>query len=124
MQRAMTRLAEKDARRRVFAHNMAPDAETPVRKWPTTGLDGFRCDLQAVYTPHVIGPAPAGTRIVSNDAPPLHAMARTDEAGMADARGLTPSDAVKAPMKATGSNPRMSVCGWPFCMDDAEGGAV
>ena len=124
------RLAGKDARRWVFAYNMAPDVETPVRKWLSQRLDNFYCDLQVMYTPHVIGPTLARTHIVLNNTPPLHAMARTDEARVVDARGLTPRDAAKAIIKATGLNPHMSVCGWPFCLDDlddvndAEGGAV
>ena len=50
------------------------------------------------------------------------ATARTDEA--VGVRGSNPRDAVKAPMEATGSNPRMSVCGRPLCLDDVEGGAA
>lgn len=50
-----------------------------------------------------------------------HAMARTDEARMVNARGLTPTNAVKALIKATGLNPHLSVCGWPFCLDDLGG---
>ena len=130
MQLQQARLTEKGIHRWVFAYNMAPDVETLVRKWLSQRLDGFYCDLQVMYTPHVIGPTLARTHIVLNNTPPLHAMARTDEARMANARGLTPTDAVKAIIKATGLNPHMSVCGWPFCLDDlddvndAEGGAV
>ena len=36
--------------------------------------------------------------------------------------GLTPRDAVKTLMKATGLNPHLFVCGWPFCLDDVDGG--
>lgn len=115
-----TRLVEKDIHRWVFAYNMAPDVETFVRKWLTTRLDGFYCDLQVMYTPHVIGPALARTHIVLNNTPPLHTMARTDEARMVDTRGLTPTDAAKALIKATGLNPHTSVCGWPFCLDDLD----
>lgn len=129
MQRAMALLAEKDVHRWVFANNIAPDVEPLVRKWLVQRLDNFYCDLQVMYMPHVIGPTLARTHIVLNNTPPLHAMARTDEARMVDAHGLTPVDAVKALIKATGLNPHMSVCGWPFCLDDvndvndAEGGA-
>lgn len=28
---------------------------------------------------------------------------------------------VKALIKATGLNPHLSVCGWPFCLDDVDG---
>ena len=111
----------KDVHRWVFAHNMNPDVETLVRKWLTLRLDGFYCDLQVMYMPHVIGPELARTHIVLNNTPPLHAMARTDEARTVDARGLTPRDAVKALIRATGLNPHMTVCGWPFCLDDVDG---
>lgn len=130
MQLQQAHLIEKGIHRWVFAYNMTPDVETLVRKWLSQRLDNFYCDLQVMYTPHVIGPMLARTHIVLNNTPPLHAMARTDEARMVNARGLTPTDAVKAIIKATGLNPHMSVCGWPFCLDDlddvndAEGGAV
>lgn len=119
-QRRLARLAEKDVHRWVFANNIAPDVENLVRKWLTTRLNGFYCDLQVMYMPHVIVPALARTHIVLNNAPPLHAMAENDEARMVDARGLTPRDAVKALIKATGLNPHLSVCGWPFCLDDVD----
>ena len=115
------RVAEKDVHRWVFAYNMAPDVETLVRKWLTTRLDGFYCDLQVMYMPHVIGPVLARTHIVLNNTPPLHAMARTDEAVGVDARGLNAREAVKALVKATGLNPHLSVCGWPFCLSDLDG---
>lgn len=81
-----------------------------VHRWLTTRLDNFYCDLQVMYMPHV----------VLNNTLPLHAMARIDEARMVDARGLTPRGAVKALVKATGLNPHLSVCGWPFCLDDVK----
>lgn len=121
MQRQQARLAERGIHRWVFAHNMAPDVECLVRRWLTTRLVGFYCDLQLMYTPHVIGPVLARTHIVLNNAPPLHSMARTDEAVEVDARGLTPRDAVKDLIKATGLSPHLSVCGWPFCLDDVDG---
>jgi len=129
MQRQQARLTEKDIHRWVFANNIAPDVETLVRKWLTIRLDGFYCDLQVMYMPHIIGPTLARTHIVLNNTPPLHAMARTDEAVEVDAHG-GPRDAVKTIIKATGLNPHMSVCGWPFCLgdlddvDDAKGGAA
>lgn len=119
MQRAM---AEKDVHRWVFVYNMDPDVEDSVRKWLVQRLDGFYCDLQVMYMPHVVGPTLARTHIVLNNTPPLHAMARADEAVEVDARGLTPRDAVKTLMKATGLNPHLFVCGWPFCLDDVDGG--
>ena len=36
-------------------------------------------------------------------------------------QGLNSLDAVKALIKATGLNPHMSVCGWPFCLDGLGG---
>nr|DAN45718.1 MAG TPA: hypothetical protein [Caudoviricetes sp.] len=120
--RQRARLAERGAHRWVFAYNMAPDVETLVRRWLTARLDGFYCDLRAAYTPRVVGSTAARTHIVLNDAPPLRAMARADEAVEVDAGGSTPSDVAKALIEATGLNPRMTVCGWPFCSDDAEGG--
>lgn len=128
-QRQLARLVEKDVHRWVFAYNMAPDVETLVRKWLTTRLVGFYCDLQVMYMPLVVGPALARTHIVLNNTPPLHTVARNDEVVEVDARGR-PLDVVKALIKATGLNPHMSVCGWPFCLDDMgdvddmEGGAV
>lgn len=120
-QRQLARLTERDIHRWVFAYNMAPDVEALVRKWLTTRLDGLYCDLQVMYMPHVIGPTLARTHIVLNNTPPLHTTARTDESVEVDARGLTPRDAVKALIKATGLNPHLFVCGWPFCLDDVEG---
>ena len=130
MQRAMAELVEKDVHRWVFVHGLDPDVETLVRKWLTTRLDGFYCDLQTVYMPHVVGPALARTHIVLNSAPPLPSMARNDEAVEVDARDLNALDATKAIIKATRLNPHLFVCGWPFCLDDldgvddVEGGAV
>lgn len=79
---------------------------------------------QVMYIPHFTSPTQARTHIVLNNAPPLHAMAENDEAKRVDARGLTPRDAVKALIKATGLSPHLMVCGWPFCLDDLEGGAM
>lgn len=122
-QRAVARLIGKDAHRWVFACDMAPDVGPLVRKWLIQRLDGFYCDLQVMYTPHVVGPALDRTHIVLNNAPPLNAMARNDEAVEVDARGLAPRDTVKAIVKATGLNPHMFVCGWPSCLDDLDGAA-
>lgn len=121
MQRVMSRLDREDAHRWVFANHMDPDVETLVRKWLVQRLDGFYCDLQVMYMPHVIGPTLAKTHIVLNNAPPLHTMACTDEAVEVDARGLNTRDAVKAIVEATGLSPFLSVFGWPFCLNDVEG---
>ena len=120
-QRAMARLAEKDAHRWVFIRNLTPDVESVVRKWLLQRLDGFYCDLQLMYTPHITGPMLARTHIVLNNTPPLSSIAQGDEAVEVDTRGLTPKDAVKALVKATGLSPHMLVCGWPFCLDDLDG---
>lgn len=103
-QRQQARLAEKDIHRWVFAHNMTPDVEILVRKWLTTRLNNFYCDLQVMYMPH--------------------AMAENDEVRMVDARDGEARDVVKALIKATGLNPRTGRCGWPFCLNDVEGGAM
>ena len=89
-QRQQARLEYYDVHRWVFVYNMDPDVETLVRKWLTTRLDNFYCDLQVMYTP------------------PLHAMSRTDDV---DVDGLTARDAVKALIKATGLNPRSPCAG-------------
>lgn len=114
-------LVEKDVHRWVFAHDMGPDVEPLVRRWLVQRLDGFYCDLRVVYMPRVVGPALARTHIVLNSTPPLHVMARADEAVEVDARGLNPRGAVKAIVKATGLSPHLFVCGWPFCLDDVDG---
>ena len=126
---AAARLERDDVHRWAFAHSMTPEVESAVRKWLVQRLNGFYCDLQVMYMPHVIGPELARTHIVLNNTPPLYTMARTDEAVDVDARGLNAREAVKAIIKATGLNPHLSVCGWPFCLDEldgvtAEGGAA
>lgn len=78
--------------------------EKDIHKWLVQRLDGFYCDLQVMYMPHAIGPV----------------LAYTDEARMVDARGLTPRDAVTTLIKATGLSPHLTVCGWPFCLDDLD----
>lgn len=96
--------------------------ETLVRKWLVQRLDCFYCELQLMYIPHVIGPTPARTHIVLNNTPlSASSIALGDEAVEVDARGLNARDAVKAMIKATGLNPHMAVCGWPFCLDDLDG---
>lgn len=120
-QRQLTRLVEEGAHRWVFVDNMEPDVETLVRKWLAIRLDNFYCDLQVMYVPHPTSPILARTHIVLNNTPPLHAVARTDEAVGVNARDLNTRDAVKAIIEATGLTPHMFVCGWPFCLDDLDG---
>lgn len=125
-QREMARLERDDVHRWVFAHNLTPGVEYAVRKWLSQRLDRFYCDLQAMYTP-LVRHSLARTHIVLNNTPPLPSMARNDEAVDVNTRGLNARDAVKALIKATRLNPRLSVCGWPFCFDDVddmEGGAA
>lgn len=115
------RRAVKDVHRWVFAHGMDPGVEYTVRKWLLQRLNGFYCELQLMYTPHVRSTSLAKTHIVLNNTPPLNTLAGNDEAIDIDARGLNSLDAAKALIKATGSNPHMSVCGWPFCLDELGG---
>ena len=124
-QRTMARL-ERDTHRWVFVRNLTPEVECTVRKWLLQRLNVFYCELQSMYTPPVRSTSLARTHIVLHNAPPLPSMAPGDEAVEVDARGLNARDAVKALIKATGLNPHLSVCGWPFCLDDvnSEGGAA
>lgn len=122
---------ERDAHRWVFVRNLTPEVECDVRKWLLQRLNGLYCDLQVMYMPRLrLHPTvQARTHIVLNNTPPLPSIARNDEAVEVDARGLSARDAAKATMKATGLNPHMSVCGWPFCLSDlddahTEGGEV
>lgn len=105
MRRGSAELVEKDVHRWAFVY----------------GTDGFHCDLRVVRIPRFTGPTRVGTHVVPDDAPPLHAIARTDEAVGVDARDSNPRDAVKAIVEATGPSPRLSVCGRPFCLNDADG---
>lgn len=120
-QRAVAGLAEKGAHRWVFVHSLAPGVECAVRKWLVQWLDDFYCDLQAMYTPHAVDPVLARTHIVLNNTPPLTSVACTDETRTVDARGSNALDVVKAIIEATGLSPHLSVCGWPFCLDDMDG---
>jgi hypothetical protein len=120
-QRAAAHPAEKDAHRWVFVRNLTHDVETRVREWLYQRLDGFYCDLQVMYVPHIFGPKLARTHIVLNNTPPLPSMARNDEAVEVNARGLNALGTVKALIKATGLNPHTAMCGWPFCLDDLDG---
>lgn len=130
VQHATGRLAEKDVHRWVFIHNLTPEVEFTVLKWLSQRLDGFYCELQLMYTPHVRSTSVARTHVVLNNTPlSTSSMARGDEAMEVDACGLNARDAVKEIIEATGLNPHLSVCGWPFCLDElddvtAEGGAA
>lgn len=114
--------AERDTHRWVFVRNLTPEVECAVRKWLVTRLNGFYCDLQLMYIPHLrLRPVVrARTHIVLNNTPPLSAMARNDEAVEVDARGLNARDAAKTMIKATSLNPHLMVCGWPFCLGDLD----
>ena len=114
-------LLERDTHRWVFVRNLTPEVECDVRKWLLQRLNGFYCDLQLMYIPHVHSAVQARTHIVLNNTPALSSMARGDEAVEVDARGLNALDAVKALIKATGLNPHLSVYGWPFCLGDLDG---
>ena len=126
MQRTMARLERDDVHRWVFVRNLTPEVECGVRKWLLQRLNGLYCDLQLMYTSHVHSIGLARTHIVLNNTLPLPSMARNDEAVEVNARSLNARDAAKGIIKATGLNPHLSVCGWPFCLDDvtAEGGAA
>lgn len=105
-----------DVHRRVFAYDMAPDVETLVRKRLSQRLDGFRCELQAVYAPNY--ESSAGTRIAMQS--PMSVGVR-DEIASANAYGLSSTETAGAVMEATGSNPHPSARGRPFCLDDVDG---
>ena len=47
-------------------------------------------------------------------------MAEKDVHRWVFAHDMNPRDAAKAIVKATGLNPHLSVCGWPFCLDDVD----
>lgn len=118
MQRTMAGLERDDIHRWVFVRNLTPEVESAVRTWSLQRLNGFYCELQSMYTPHVRSTSLARTHVVLNDTPlSTSSMSRNDEAVEVDARGLNARAAVKALMKATGLNPHMSVYGWPFCLD-------
>lgn len=119
-QRALAKMECDDVHRWVFVGNMAPETEYLVRNWLFQRLDGFYCDLQVMYTPHVRlrSAMRARTHIVLQNTPPVASLAKGDEAVSVNANGMKPVDAAKAIIKATGLNPHMSVCGWPFCLDD------
>ena len=111
-------LAERGTHRWVFVRGLSPEVEADVRKWLYQRLNGFYCDLQVMYSPHVRSVFRARTHIVLNNTPPLPSMAWGDEAVEVDARGLNALDAAKTMIKATGLNTHLSVCGWPFCLGD------
>ena len=112
-----------DMHRWVFVDGLAPEVESAVRRWLACRLNGFYCDLQVMYTPHLHlhSAIQARTHIVLNNTPPLPSPARYDEAVEVNAHGLNARDTVKSLIEATGLNPHLSVCGWPFCLDDLGG---
>lgn len=119
--RAAARPAGKDVHRWVFAHSMDPGVGFAVRKRLYRRLNGFHCDLQAAYMPHVAGPEQARTHIVLRYPPAPTACAESDEIVPVGLQGSNSRDAVKALIKATGLNPHLSVCGWPFRLDGLGG---
>ena len=100
---------------------MDPEVEFTVRKWLSQRLNGFYCDLQAAYMPRCSPATGARTHLVLQYPPPPTACAEGDEIVPVGLQGLNARDAVKALIKATGLNPHLSVCGWPFCLDDLGG---
>lgn len=77
MRRRVAELVGKDVHRWVFVYSVDSGVEGLVRKWLVQRLDGFYCDLQVMCMPRFTGPAQAGAHVVLNNAPPLHAIART-----------------------------------------------
>lgn len=118
-QREMAGMERDDVHRWVFVDGLAPEVEEAVRKWLLQRLDGFYCDLQVRYVP-LVRHSPARTHIVLNNAPPLPSLLLPDEAVSVDGSGLNARDTVKDVVEATGLNPHMSVCGWPFCLGDLD----
>lgn len=88
-----------------------------VRKWSATRLNGFYCDMPVMYTPHYSSATGARTHIVLHVPPPSTARAKRDEFVSVGLQGLNAREAL---VKETGLNPHMSVCGWPFCLDDVD----
>lgn len=89
---------------------MARLDEKDVHRW--VFVDGMNPDVQAAYMPRCSLATNAMVHIVLQYPPAPTARA-----------------AVKEIIKAAGSNPHLSVCGWPFCLDElddvtAEGGAA
>ena len=126
-QRVMSSLERDGVHRWVFVFGMTPDVEFTVRKWLVQRLDGFNCDMQPMYTPHYQSATGARTHVVLQYPPPPTARPGRDGFIPVGLQGLNARGAVKAIVEATGPNPHMSVCGWPFCLsdfDDAEGGAA
>lgn len=116
-------LAGHGTHRWVFVHSLSPDVDYAVRHWLLQRLNGFFCDLQAVYTPGLRRMHPtvqARTHVVLNNTPALPSMALCDEAVEVDACGLNARATVKALIKATGLNPHTATCGWPFCLDELD----
>lgn len=119
-QREMARMERDDVHRWVFAHSMDPGVEFTVRKWLYQHLDSFYCDLQAAYVPAASTATGARTHIVLQYPPPPTSRAESDEIIPVGLQGLNSRDAAKEIVKATGLNSHLSVCGWPFCLDDMD----
>ena len=105
MRRGAAELVEEDARRRAFVYGTDSDVEALVRKRPVQRLDDFHCDLRVMRIPRFTGPAQVGTHVVLNDAPPLHAIARADEAVEADARDSNPPGRREGDSRSDGAEP-------------------
>lgn len=125
--RALAKMEHEGMHRRVFAYSMAPEVESTVRKWLSQRLDGFHCDLQAMYTPHCV--SSTGTRIAMQFPPPPMSVGVHDEIVSVNAYGLSSTETAVEVIEATGLNPHLSVCRRPFCLDELdwngnEGGAI
>lgn len=122
MQHTVARL-ERDTHRWVFVRHLTPEVECDVRKWLLQRLNVFYCELQLMYTPQVRSTSLARTHIVLNNTPQPLSLRAEDEAVEVDASGLNARGAAGAAVKATGLNPHMAVCGWPFCLGDLDANA-
>ena len=118
-QHASTNADRDSLHRWVFVYSMAPDVEFSVRKWLAQRLNGFYCDLQAMYTPNYVGST--RTHITMQFPPPPMSVGVCDEIVSVNAYGLSSTETVGTVIKATGLNPHLSVCGWPFCVDGVDG---
>lgn len=116
-QRETARMERDGVHRWVFAHSMDPEVGSAVRKWLSQRLNGFHCDLQAAYMPRCSPATGARTHTVLRYPPTPTARAESDEIVPVGLQGLNFRDAV---VKATGSNPHLSVRGRSFRLDDLD----